>query len=55
MPAESGALFRAVLKSQQRYELALKKFPNLEALERVETPSPCLGFEQYPPAVQALL
>lgn len=55
MPSESAALFRAVLRSHQRYELALAKFPSLAELDRVVTPSPCLGFDQYPPAVQALL
>lgn len=55
MPSESAALLRAVLRSHQRYEFALARFLNLKALELVETPSPCRGFEQYPPAVQTLL
>lgn len=55
MPAESQWLLRAVLKLQQRYELALERLPNLDALERIEPLSRCRGFDQYPPAVQAQL
>ncbi|WP_162621821.1 hypothetical protein [Microbacterium suaedae] len=55
MSPESAALLKAVLNSHQRYELALSKFPNLEALQRIEPPSQYQGFDQYPAAVQALL
>lgn len=55
MPAESRWLLRAVLVSHQRYDLALEKFPNLEALAQAVPTAEPEGFPQYPPAVQALL
>lgn len=55
MPAESRWLLRAVLVSQQRYDLALEKFPNLGALDQAVPNAEPKGFTQYPPDVQALL
>lgn len=55
MPAESQRLLRAVLVSQQRYDLALEKFPNLGALDQAVPNAEPKGFTQYPPDVQALL
>ncbi|BCW44713.1 hypothetical protein [Arthrobacter sp. StoSoilB5] len=37
--------------SQQRYELALGRFPNLRALQQIASPSRCVGSAQYPWAV----
>lgn len=55
MPAESQWLLRAVLVSQQRYELALEKFPNLKALSRALPSSALKGYAQYPASVRAAL
>lgn len=55
MPPESRLLLRAVLRSQQRYELALENFPNLGGLSDAVRRMGPEGFDQYPPAVQALL
>lgn len=55
MPAESQRLLRAVLVSQQRYDLVLEKFPNLAALAQAVPEAEPRGFSQYPPAVQELL
>lgn len=44
MSPESAALLKAVLNSHQRYELALSKFPNLEALQRIELASSRLRY-----------
>ncbi|WP_017794019.1 hypothetical protein [Leucobacter salsicius] len=55
MPPESRSLLKAVLVSQQRYALALSKFPNLDALERIERPPRFRGLEQYPASVWVAL
>lgn len=54
MPAESRWLLRAVLVSQQRYELALEKFPNLGALAQAVPTTVPKGLSQYPEPVQRL-
>ncbi|UNK69411.1 hypothetical protein [Microbacterium sp. H1-D42] len=55
MPPESRLLLRAVLRSQQRYELALENFPNFGGLSDAVRHAEPEGFDQYPPAVQAQL
>lgn len=55
MPAESRWLLRAVLVSQQRYELALEKFPNLGALAQAVPSSALRGYAQYPASARAAL
>lgn len=55
MPAESRQLLRAVLVSQQRYELALEKFPNLGALTQSVPSAVPKGLAQYPASVRAAL
>ncbi|MGX1695209.1 antitoxin VbhA family protein [Microbacterium keratanolyticum] len=55
MPAESQWLLRAVLVSQQRYELALEKFPNLGALARAVPSAAPRGYAQYPASVRVAL
>ncbi|GAA2847511.1 hypothetical protein MIAR_01360 [Microbacterium arabinogalactanolyticum] len=48
-------MLRAGLVSQQRYELALEKFPNLKALSRALPLSAFKGYAQYPASVRAAL
>ncbi|WP_309066827.1 hypothetical protein [Microbacterium sp.] len=55
MPAESRWLLRAVLVSQQRYDLALEKFPNLGALAQAVPSAVPKGLAQYPASVRAAL
>ncbi|WP_460802174.1 hypothetical protein [Microbacterium sp. GXF6406] len=55
MSTETQRLLRAVLISQQRYELALERFPNLLVLADVAQTAQLVGFDEYPHAVQHAL
>lgn len=55
MPAESRRLLRAVLVSQQRYDLALEKFPNPGMLTHSVPSAVSKGYAEYPATVRAAL
>lgn len=51
LPPESRWLLRAVLLSQQRYDLALARYENLSMLDRAIASVRLVGSAQYPAAV----